>query len=94
MALHPDFPESPHEIVDPSVRWLPDNEALRDTNYRELLPPLVHKIREQVKGWRDDGYSGAADTSKALLNWWFNTPSPDRRGRWYDERVSVLLCPT
>ena len=76
MALHPDFPESPHEIIDPSVRWLPDNEALRDTNYRELLPPLVHKIREQVKAWRDDGYSGAADTSKALLNWWFNTPHP------------------
>ena len=76
MALHPDFPESPHGIIDPSMRWLPDNEALRDTNYRELLPPLVHKIREQVKAWRDDGYSGAADTSKALLNWWFNTPHP------------------
>ena len=76
MALHPDFPESPHEIIDPSVRWLPDNEALRDTHYRELLPPLVHKIREQVKGWRDNGYSGATETSKALLNWWFNTPHP------------------
>ena len=76
MALHPDFPESPHEIIDPSVRWLPDNEALRDTHYRELLPPLVHKIREQVKAWRDNGYSGATDTSKALLNWWFNTPHP------------------
>ena len=76
MALHPDFPESPHEIIDPSVRWLPDNEALRDTNYRELLPPLVHKIREQIKAWRDNGYSGATDTSRALLNWWFNTPHP------------------
>ena len=76
MALHPDFPESPHEIIDPSVRWLPDNEALRDTNYRELLPPLVRKIREQVKGWRDNRYSGATETSKALLNWWFNTPHP------------------
>ena len=43
MALHPDFPESPHEIADPSVRWLPDNEALRDTGYGRLLPPLVHK---------------------------------------------------
>ena len=74
MALYPDFPESPHEIIDPSVRWLPDNEALRDTNYRELLPPLVHKIREQVKAWRDNRYNGATETSKALLNWWFNTP--------------------
>ena len=76
MALHPNFPESPHEIIDPSLRWLPDNEALRDTNYRELLPPLVHKIREQVKAWRDNGYSGATDTSRALLNWWFNAPHP------------------
>ena len=76
MALPPDFPESPHEIIDPSVRWLPDNKALRDTNYRELLPPLVHKIREQVKAWRDDSYNGATETSKALLNWWFNTPHP------------------
>ena len=76
MALHPNFPESPHEIIDPSLRWLPDNEALRDTNYRELLPPLVRKIREQVKGWRDESYSGATETSKVLLNWWFNTPHP------------------
>ena len=76
MALHPDFPESPHEIIDPSVRWLPDNEALRDTNYRELLPPLVRKIRKEVKAWRDNRYNGATETSKALLNWWFNTPHP------------------
>ena len=76
MALHPNFPESPHEIIDPSVRWLPDNESLRDTGYGKLLPPLVHKIREQVKVWRDNRYSGATETSKALLNWWFNTPHP------------------
>ena len=58
------------------MRWLPDNEALRDTNYRELLPPLVRKIRKEVKAWRDNSYSGATETSKALLNWWFNTPHP------------------
>ena len=76
MALHPDFPESPHEIIDPSVRWFPADEALRDTDYGKLLPPLVHEIREKVKEWRDNGYSGATETSKALLNWWFNTPHP------------------
>ncbi|MYB94478.1 type III restriction endonuclease subunit R [Candidatus Poribacteria bacterium] len=72
MALHPNFPESPHEIVDPSVRWLPDQSLLFDLDYGMLLPPLVQKIREQVKTWRDDNYSGASETSKALLNWWFN----------------------
>ncbi len=76
MALHPDFPESPHEIIDPPVRWLPDNQTLRDTDYGKLLPPLVHRIRDQVKTWRDNGYNGAAETSKALLNWWFDTHHP------------------
>ena len=74
MALHPDFPESPHAIIDPSVRWLPDQSLLLGTEYGTLLPPLVHKVREQVKTWRDSNYKGASETSKALLNWWFNTP--------------------
>ena len=39
-----------------------------------LLPPLVQKIRERVKTWRDNSYKGASETSKALLNWWFKTP--------------------
>ena len=73
MALHPDFPESPYIIIDPSVRWLPDQSLLFDLDYGMLLPPLVQKIREQVKTWRNDNYSGASETSKALLNWWFNT---------------------
>lgn len=73
MALHPDFPESPYAIVDPKVRWLPDQSLLPGMEYGMLLPPLVHKVREQVKMWRDSNYSGAAQTSKALLNWWFNT---------------------
>ena len=74
MALHPDFSQSPHEVSDPSVRWFPADEELRDTGYGKLIPPLVHKIREKVKAWRDEGYRGAAETSKSLLNWWFNTP--------------------
>lgn len=73
MALHRDFPESPHEIIDPSVRWFPDQPLLFE-EYAMLLPPLVQKVREQVKTWRDDNYSDASETSKALLNWWFNTP--------------------
>ena len=39
-----------------------------------LLPPLVQKIRDAVKIWRDDNYKNASETSKALLNWWFKTP--------------------
>ena len=73
MALHPDFPESPHALIDPKVRWLPDQSLLFGMEYGMLLPPLVQKIREQVKTWRDNNYSGASKTSRALLNWWFKT---------------------
>ncbi len=71
MPLHPEFPESPHEVIDPSVRWTPDAAQLPLINSDLLLPPLVQKVREVVKTWRDDNYKGASDTSKALLNWWF-----------------------
>lgn len=76
MALHSDFPESPHAILDPSVRWFPADEALRDTSMDKLMPPLVTKLRREVKEWRDRGYAGATETSKSLLNWWFNTRHP------------------
>ena len=32
------------------------------------------QLRRRVAEWRDNGYAGAANTSKSLLNWWFNTP--------------------
>jgi len=74
MALHPNFPESPYAILDPSVRWFPADEALRDTTMDKLLPPLVPELRKLVKTWRESGYAGATDTSRSLLNWWFSTP--------------------
>ena len=74
MALHKDFPECPHTILDPAVRWFPADEALRETSSEKLMPPLVAQLRKKVKAWRDKGYAGATDTSRSLLNWWFNTP--------------------
>lgn len=74
MALHPDFPSSPHTILDPSIRWFPADEDLREMNQASLMPPLVQKLREKVKEWRDSDYSGASPTSKTLLHWWFRTP--------------------
>ncbi|PIX90136.1 MAG: type III restriction endonuclease subunit R [Candidatus Moranbacteria bacterium CG_4_10_14_3_um_filter_45_9] len=71
MALHKDFPKDPYAILDPSVRWFPADEDLREKGYDKLLPPLVADLRKQVKAWRDENYKGASDTSKALLNWWF-----------------------
>ena len=74
MALHPNFPESPYAVLDPAIRWFPADEALRESSSEKLMPPLVSQLRKKVKEWRDDGYVGATDTSRSLLNWWFNTP--------------------
>ncbi len=74
MALHPNFPESPYAILDPAIRWFPADESLRETTMDKLMPPLVPELRRKVKEWRDSGYIGATETSKSLLNWWFNTP--------------------
>jgi len=73
MALHPDFPESPYVILDPAIRWFPADEALRESSYEKLMPPLVAELRKKVKEWRGSGYAGAAGTSRSLLNWWFTT---------------------
>lgn len=73
MSLHPNFPKSPYEILDPSIRWFPADESLREQTYEKLLPPLVAELRKRVKEWRDDNYNGASKTSKALLRWWFQT---------------------
>lgn len=74
MALHPDFPASPHAILDPSIRWFPADETLRESSFEKLMPPLVPELRKQVKAWRDSGYAKATNTSRSLLNWWFQTP--------------------
>lgn len=71
MALPNNFPKDPYAILDPSIRWFPADEALREHGYEKLLPPLVADLRIKVKAWRDIGYEGASDTSRALLNWWF-----------------------
>src|SRR3972149_6923511 len=74
MALHPNFPESPHEILNPDIRWFPADEALRTTSFEKLLPPLVPELHEQVKVWRDTHYPKPSEPSRSLLNWWFKTP--------------------
>ena len=54
MTIHPDFPQSPYSILDPDIRWFPADEALGESSYDKLLPPLVHVLRKKVKhGERD-----------------------------------------
>jgi type III restriction enzyme len=49
MALHTNFPDSPHAILDPDVPWFPADEALRETSMEKLMPPLVSQLRKKVK---------------------------------------------
>nr|VFK79756.1 MAG: type III restriction enzyme [Candidatus Kentron sp. SD] len=74
MALHPDFPTSPHAILDPAIRWFPAEESLRESTMEKLVPPLVSSLRREVKAFRDGAYAGATETSRALLSWWFDIP--------------------
>ncbi|MCF7903281.1 MAG: DEAD/DEAH box helicase family protein [Candidatus Marinimicrobia bacterium] len=74
MAIHPEFPESPHAILQPEHRWFPAHETLRDTRMDTLLPPFVASLRKKVKAFRDKGYEGATETSRNLLKWWFVEP--------------------
>ena len=76
MAIHPNFPRSPHEILTPDVRWFPADELLRETSYEKLLPPLVNELRKCVFDWRNRNYEGVSATTKSLLNWWFQTSHP------------------
>jgi hypothetical protein len=73
MGLHPDFPTDPHVILDPNIRWYPGEELFTEDGYATLLPPLVYKVRQGVKVWRDRGYAGASDTTRALLYHWFKS---------------------
>jgi len=41
MALNKDFPQSPHAILYPGLRWFPVDETLRETSMEKLMPPLV-----------------------------------------------------
>ena len=72
MALSENFPKDPFVILDPSERWFPADESLRDSA-EKLMPPLVTEIRKNVDAFRQSDYEGASDTSKFLLKWWFQT---------------------
>ncbi|HKN29505.1 MAG TPA: DEAD/DEAH box helicase family protein [Roseiarcus sp.] len=90
MPLHPDFPRDPYVILEPEIRWYPGDDQFGELGLMHLLPPLVHKIRHEVKAWRDLGYLGASRTTRALLRWWFQVEhiiaqadGTASRFRWY-----------
>lgn len=71
MPLHPQFPADPYALLSPDVRWYPGDAHLGDMLRGQLIPPLVDKVRRGVTDWRANGYSGASETTRALLQFWF-----------------------
>ena len=74
MALPPGFPSDPHQVLDPTQRWLPDPRRPDGSSNELLLAPLVAQLRQHVQGFREASYAGASATSQALLHWWFLEP--------------------
>ena len=53
---------------------------------------LVNKLRLGVKNWRDSGYPGTTNTTKKLLNYWFNEDhliNYENFEFWYAQRESI-----
>jgi type III restriction enzyme len=70
MALHKDYSQSPHAILDPGIRWFPADESLWESSMEKLMPPLVPMLRRMVLEFRDSGYAGAADTNQERQSAW------------------------
>nr|MBC7244610.1 DEAD/DEAH box helicase family protein [Chloroflexota bacterium] len=71
-ALEPLFKpwEEPtlHRLPNPT----PGEPAIIAPGRRPSKVPLVRAIRAEVDAWRRGGYAGVSDTSRALLQHWFN----------------------
>ena len=78
MAIPKTLSTDPHAVLNPDDRWRP-GEGLR--GMQSGLPPLVDKVRNAVKQWREGGYSDVSDTTRALLRWWFCRPPEETEGK-------------
>lgn len=99
MGLSKNFPVNPYEILEPDIRWFSGDESM-GVDKRNLILPLVDKIRRGVYEWRKHNYEGASDTTKALLNFWFNEEHfiPNDKGQifefryYFSQREAIESC--
>lgn len=73
---------TPFDILHPDQRWRPSPDQQAGKKFDELIAPLVDKIRRGVAEWRQNGYRGVSDTSRALMNYWFETEHPTETGEF------------
>jgi type III restriction enzyme len=58
-----------HRLPNPTL----GGPAVIQPGRRPSKCPLVRSIRAEVDGWRRGGYAGVSETSRTLLNYWFQT---------------------
>src|SRR5579859_2020195 len=51
----------------------PSQAELLDITAKLRTAPCVPALREALKAWRAGGYKGITDTTRILLNYWFET---------------------
>src|SRR5438105_4893313 len=77
--------------MPPSRKQSSDQLSLLEA--RVSTAPLVPGIREKVKAWCDGGYKGISETTRILLNHWFDTdhrlPDGRRFAYHYFQREAV-----
>ena len=84
----------PFKILTPNERWASTQSQMDafQNAYEKLLPPLVYKIRLVVEKWREGNNKGASETSKSLLNFWFNQEHLIRQTKFsffFSQRESI-----
>ena len=88
MPIPKGLSRSPFEINKPSDRWYPDIEKSKK-GIQFFNAPFVNKVRKEIYEWRQFGYDGISETSRNLLNYWFNNGHKDGFQYYFGQRESV-----
>lgn len=71
----------------------PSQTELLDIVGKLRTGPCVPALREAVKAWKAGGYKGITDTTRILLNHWFNTDHKTRAGlpfRYHESQQEAI----
>lgn len=76
------------EYILNGVAWA-NNQRQKGNPYARFPSEAlcVNNLRLEVKEWRDRGYPGVTDTTRFLLNFWFEHPR--ERVLWFSQREAV-----
>src|SRR2546423_858131 len=71
----------------------PTQTELLDITAKLRTAPCVPALREAVRAWKAGGYKGITDTTRILLNYWFETDHRTRAGvpfKYHDSQREAI----